>query len=142
MPDACKPTARNAVQRMHTMATKPTTTPAPALEPVNIRFTVREKDGETIVATDSLTGVSVAGAYDAVRIRAIANENDDKDTAATMTSFIVAAKPRAVEAAKLLAHEAAKRQVEAFKPGGDRKTRAEAQAALRACLRAYRVAKA
>lgn len=118
------------------------TTPTPITEPVTVAFTVRERDGQTLTTLDSLSDLSVTGAYDAVRIRALANDANDAETVATMSNVIHAAKPRAIEAARTLAREAGKRQEEAFRPGGDRRTRDEAKAALKACLRAYRVSKA
>lgn len=112
------------------------------IEPITINFTTRERDGETIVKTDSLTDLAVAGAYDAIRLRTLASDNNDGETVATATAIIHSAKPRAVESAKALAREAGTRQEEAFRPGGDRRIRHEARAALKAALRAYRVAKA
>lgn len=115
---------------------------AQILEPITVSFTVKESTGETICKLDSLSDFTINGAYDALRIKAIAFEAQDAATVGICADIITGSKDRAKEVGKRLVREAGDRAKDALKPGGNAKARAEARAALKSALRTWRLTKA
>jgi hypothetical protein len=107
-----------------------------------IAHTLKAKeDGTIAVHLDACSSLHVDGAYDHLRIKALAVDEDDTETIATCTLAIADAKPRAKAVAQVLMRDAALKRVERKTGGWNDRSALEERALVKACLRAYRVMK-
>jgi hypothetical protein len=106
--------------------------------PVVVSFKVHDRTGETLARFDDWSDCAVGGGYDALRLR---NTSEDDTMKADAHVIVQACAPRALVAAREAVRVSAALATVNMVPGGSREGRLQARAAIKAALRAHRVAK-